>query len=172
MGENMKKIFLILCGILFTTNLYATQMCARRDTTIVPLDSVVAGTRNTLFDNSIEWMWAVSFSYGNTYGVSTCLSENEVATLLPSDDDDLMGRSGTDANGNIRDKCYCKINHPMSSLWTLHSYGNNCTNALPYCLCSWGIYDNVNSFRIALFNKIGYGYEEIGDEYDTAISLN
>ena len=170
MGENMKKIFLILCGILFTTNLYATQMCARRDTTVVPLDSVVDGTTGANYPR--EWMWITVFSYGNVYGVSTCLSENEVATLLPSDDDDLMGRSGTDANGNIRDKCYCKINHPMSSLWVINDYGNGCVNTSPSCACDYATQIDWTSLRTRQFVEIGYEYEEIGDEYDTAISLN
>lgn len=170
MGENMKKIFLILCGILFTTNLYATQMCARRDTTVVPLDSVVDGT--TFADYTDEWMWMTGFSYGNVYGVATCLSDNEVATLLPSDDDDLMGRSGTDANGNIRDKCYCKINHPMSSLWMPDGYGNRCTDTIPVCRCAYPVQTDYWSLRRSKFVEIGYESEKIGKEYDTAISLN
>ena len=170
MGENMKKIFLILCGILFTTNLYATQMCARRDTTVVPLDSVVDG--KTYANYPREWMWMTGFSYGNVYGVSTCLSENEVATLLPSDDDDLMGRSGTDADGNIRNKCYCKINHPMSSLWVINDYGNGCVTTSPSCACNYATAIDWQSLRTSQFVKIGYEYEEIGDEYKTAISLN
>ena len=170
MGENMKKLFFIICVLLITNPLYATQMCARRDTTVVPLDSVVAGTRAE--HNNIEWIWRTEFSYGNVYGVTTCLSDNEVATLLPSDDDDLMGRSGTDANGNIRDKCYCKINHPMSSLWVLNTYSNYCTNEIPFCYCQYATQIDYNALRTNQFVKIGYGYEEIGKEYDTAISLD
>lgn len=171
MGENMKKIFLILCGILFTTNLYATQMCARRDTTVVPLDSVVDAPKGATYP--IEWMWKIEFSYGNVYGATTCLSENEVATLLPSDSDDLRGRSGTDADGNIRDKCYCKMNHPMSSLWVINDYQNNCTKESPTCGCQYATQTDFYSLRTRQFVEIGYGYETIDiGEYDTAISLN
>ena len=166
----MKKLFFIICVLLITNSSYATQMCARRDTTVVPLDSVVDGTTSANYPR--EWMWMTRFSYGNVYGVSTCLSDNEVATLLPSDDDDLMGRSGTDADGNIRNKCYCKINHPMSSLWVLDGYGNHCTDTIPICQCDSAFKIDWWSLRTNKFIRIGYGYEEIGDEYKTAISLN
>lgn len=170
MGENMKKIFFIICVLLITNPLYATQMCARRDTTVVPLDSVVDGKTSAGYPR--EWMWKAEFSYGNVYGVTTCLSDNEVATLLPSDDDDLMGRSGTDADGNIRNKCYCKINHPMSSLWVVNNYQNYCTNTSPNCQCQYAFIIDWESLRTRHVVEIGYGYEEIGDEYKTAISLN
>ena len=140
----MKKIFLALFLISITNASYATQMCARKDTTVIPLDGFVAG--KTAYHNRDEWVWYVDFEYGRIHGIATCLSYADIAeiegvdvnskplpSVLSTNSDKLQGRSeyynGDSSNPlNVRNICYCKLTHPMSSYWIAHSIlGSYCT---------------------------------------------
>lgn len=170
----MKKIIICLfCLIVF--NAYATEMCARRDTTVIPLDATVPHSGSS-FD-VIEWIWSGRFDYGDIYGVATCLSVHELReitdnpkfsinmngselTVLPTDDYELMGNYGY-YNGDTsipeyeRIYCFCKLTHPMSSQWVVTPglVGRDfCTTyCTDYCTRSL----NVFHFKRRMFNSIG-----------------
>ena len=154
----MKKLFVILC-CLVGVSANATEMCARNDTIVVPLDATVGGTGNGY--NTVEWMWWATFEYGKIYGTATCLSPAEVAELLPSDDDELLGRSGKDAaaqesgGADNRGECYCKLTHPMSSRWVFN-YSSSASNCASFCAynCANGARNNVG-LRSGLFGSVG-----------------
>ena len=127
---------------MFIGSAHATEMCAKNNTIVVPLDATVNATSYS--QNGTEYMWWRSYSYGKVYGLATALSLQEVREIennpgltgfpevLNTDSDELIGRSGTDANGNKRSKCYCKLTHPMSSNWIFL----NCPNpdwSATYC---------------------------------------
>ena len=145
----MKKIFLALFLISITNASYATQMCARKDTTVIPLDGFVAGILKSSVNecfNKNEWVWYVDFEYGRLHGIATCLSYADIAeiegvdvnskpspSVLSTNSDKLQGRSEY-YNGdpsdplNERAHCYCKLTHPMSSYWIARGIlGNLCT---------------------------------------------
>lgn len=136
----MKKTLLLVLLLLTSTGAYATQMCARKDTTVIPLDAFVAGktTAGSFYHNKEEWIWYVEYEYGRVHGISTCLSYADIAeiegvdvnskplpSVLSTNSDKLQGRSEY-YNGdpsdplNERTHCYCKLTHPMSSYWILH----------------------------------------------------
>ncbi len=154
----MKKLFVILC-CLAGISAHATEMCARNDTIVVPLDATVAGNGNGY--NTVEWMWWATFEYGKIYGTATCLSTAEVAELLPSDDDELLGRSGKDAaaqesgGADNRTQCYCKLTHPMSSRWVF-SISNSASNCASLCArnCAYYALSDVG-LRSGLFGSVG-----------------
>ena len=156
----MKKIIIVLCCFI-TFGVGATEMCARNDTIVVPLDATVAGNGNGY--NTVEWMWWATFEYGKIYGTATCLSPAEVAELLPSDDDELLGRSGKDATAqesggaDNRTECYCKLTHPMSSRWVFNN-SNPAYYCVSYCAnrCASYAHSNVG-MRSGLFGAIGAG---------------
>ena len=152
----MQKILMILI-CMFIGSAHATEMCAKNDTVVIPLDATVAMTTER-GSNPVEWIWWAGFPYGKIYGAATCLSEAEVANLLPSDSDELIGRSGTDADGNIRGRCYCKITHPMDSQWVFdYNLGAGCTaNLCPRsCWEDFGL-----DRRRIIFNTIGASMAE------------
>ncbi|MDW2994779.1 MAG: hypothetical protein R8N24_01990 [Alphaproteobacteria bacterium] len=144
----MKKIFLALFLISITNASYATQMCARKDTTVIPLDGFVAGktTAGSANHSKEEWIWYVDFEYGRLHGIATCLSYADIAeiegvdvnskpspSVLSTNSDKLQGRSEY-YNGdpsdplNERGHCYCKLTHPMSSCWILErNWGSHTT---------------------------------------------
>lgn len=138
----MKKIFIILCcfGIL---SAHATEMCARDDTVVIPLDATIIKTTGSGYNIS-EWVWWMKHDYGAIYGASACLSKKEIMMysnwsgtgqlsngfLLNTSADELIGTSGyymnADSNSDIPDEekgdyarttCVTKLTHPMSSNW-------------------------------------------------------
>ena len=140
----MKKTLLLVLLLLTSTGAYATQMCARKDTTVIPLDGFVSKTTGSSY-NKDEWIWYIEFEYGRVHGISTCLSYADIAeiegvdvnskpspSVLSTNSDKLQGRSEY-YNGdpsdplNERTHCYCKLTHPMSSYWILNrDWGNRC----------------------------------------------
>ena len=154
----MKKIIIVL-GCFMTFGAGATEMCARNDTIVVPLDATVGGTGYGY--NAVEWMWWATFEYGKIYGTATCLSPAEVTELLPSDDDELLGRSGKDATAESegtadnRTQCYCKLTHPMSSRWVFGG-SNSASDCASYCAINCAIRARTNvGLRSGLFGSVG-----------------
>ena len=88
----MKKIFIILLCMI-TLNANATEMCARNDTVVIPLDATISGKYGG--NSTIEWLWWLIFDYGTVYGASTCLSKKEI--MMYSD----WNGTGNTAGGNL-----------------------------------------------------------------------
>ena len=174
----MKKIIYLICSVFIGFSAYATEMCAHRDVTVVPLDATVPGIGRTGYGNDgIEKIWWTTFEYGKIYGVATCLSSTEireienvqelkiVPAVLSTDDYELMGRDGyynndtSDESLYGRRFCFCKLTHPMSSRWILRNIDNN-PNAYKCTLnclsaCNWDT-DGVGiDFRTTMFKSIG-----------------
>ena len=170
----MRKIFIILCcfGIL---SAHATEMCARNDTVVIPLDATI--TQKGIGYNTTEWIWWKVYEYGTIYGAATCLSKKEImmysdwngigqvygGNVLNTADDELIGASGyymnADVNPDIPDEekgdykrifCYAKITHPMSSNWVQAYVGRDCN--VSNCLSNYIVYDFVPT---NVFNSIG-----------------
>ena len=169
----MRKIFCFLSLFLAATTVaHATQMCARDDTTVIPLDGIVQGNGGQWNDPN-EWIWYANFEYGRIYGAATCLSiqdirdieDNQTLTAtkspLVTDEDEIMGRSEyyqgnkTDNNLYERKHCYCKLTHPMSSRWVFRASAS-AANCASNCAssCAGGALSNV-AWRSALFRAVG-----------------
>lgn len=191
----MQKILLILCAILTTTSVHATQMCARRDTTVIPLDAAVQATVHR--NDNLERIWWNEAPYGNLYGISTCLSAPEIQeyaptwkesdgylSVLPTDTEEIQGRGETYTTSDdaVYDRryCYCKLTHPMSSRW-VNTARERASDSKESCLgrcdfaCTYLMLQPLSSIihRANLFLTIGYDYTEINtNEYDESIDLN
>lgn len=190
----MKKIILILCVIMTTTVVHATQMCARRNTTVIPLDSIVAYNSKRFTTFPLEWMWASYFDYGTIYGFGTCLSVHEIMEMtpgwtdtvnmpqiIPTDNEDIRGRSGiytaSDGTEHERKYCYSKLIHPMSSQWVRAQIYNNADACAVTCTGGYGAvsagWASGDTRTVTLYNSVGVGLEEIdGSEYDESVNLN
>lgn len=174
----MKKIIYLICSVFISFSAYATEMCAHRDVTVVPLDATVHGIGRTGYGNDgIEKIWWTTFEYGKIYGVGTCLSKTEirdiennpeldsVPSVLSTDDYELMGRDGyynndtSDESLYGRRFCFCKLTHPMSSRWTFYNIDNNpnANHCYMHCLsgCNWGTDGADINFRTTMFKSIG-----------------
>ena len=176
----MKKIFIILLCML-TLNANATEMCARNDTVVIPLDATIEGITRT-YDITESLVW-VEYEYGTLYGSIACLSKKEIMiysdwngsgnnlpAVLNTSSDELVGASGYYMNANVdpdipddekpdyaRNYCFGKITHPMSTSWELTATFavDNCPRE---CLMSVSRQlqgKEGKSFRTYLFNSIG-----------------
>ena len=164
---------------MITLNANATEMCARNDTVVIPLDSTIE--REISGWNTTEWLWWKPFGYGTVFGSAACLSKKEIMMysdwdgtgnwnnapyVLNTSSDELVGLSGyymnADINSDIPDDekpdyvrryCVWKITHPMSSSWTrFASISNTYVDCINNCV--------PNSIRFAnlsleLLNSIG-----------------
>ena len=167
-GEVMKKtgrIILILCSLI-TLPAIATEMCARNDTIVIPLDSNVNGTGNGY--NVAESTWWAIFSYGRIYGLATCLSAaeggkpsgsmgsytNSDGKMLPQDEA-LAGRTGQDPDGNDRGYCWCKMTHPASSRWVFNN-SDSASGCASHCAhyCASRAHSDA-ALRSGLFGSVG-----------------
>ena len=177
-GYEMKKIFIILCcfGIL---SAHATEMCARNDTVVIPLDATIVSKSGG--GDYVEGLWWLNFDYGTIYGASSCLSKKELMmysdwngtgnspTVLNTADDELIGTSGyymnADTNPDIPDAekadyergyCFSKLTHPMSSNWVYKNKWdyNVCTAHCETDTVGW-LANSQTNFRNPLFNSIG-----------------
>ena len=174
----MKKIFIILLCMI-TLNVSATEMCARNDTVVIPLDATIG--YNGFGNNATEWLWWLTYSYGVLYGSGTCLSKKEV--MMYSDwngsgnptaglalniaSDELLGLSGYYMNANVnsdipdaeksdyaRIYCFYKLTHPMSSSWiysTIYQAPLTGYNCKDICVKE----NNAYFKATATFNSIG-----------------
>ena len=178
----MQKILLVLLLILTTTSANATQMCARRDTTVIPLDASISyNNKRQAFD--VEWWGYQIYDFGNVYIIGTCLSLPEIEQyikitagipmILPTDIDELQGRSGdyiaSDGTVYPRQYCYGKVVHPMSSQW---AYRADYQTSAGCNQCAGSMGAVLLDTRRA-YPTIGIGYTEINTkEYDESIDLN
>ena len=178
-GYEMKKIFIILCcfGIL---SAHATEMCARDDTVVIPLDATIVAKGGA--SNGVEFVWWNNFDYGTIYGGAACLSKKEVEEMgswpissqniktLNTASDELIGSTGyymnADVNPDIPDAekpdyerryCNVKLTHPMSSNW-VYTYDYVTAPSCQFgCITniSAGWTGGVQNIKTALFNSIG-----------------
>ncbi len=162
----MKKVIYLLVGVLLSLPSVATEMCARNDTTVIPLDSNIGSIGGSYNKSEATW-WGI-FNYGRIYGVATCLSAaeggkptgtvgsytNDKGQMLP-DDDALAGRTGQDADGNDRVYCWCKMTHPMSSRWVFN-YSYSASACASDCANNCGNYARLSAvLRGGLFGSVG-----------------
>ena len=166
MGEIMKKVFFLLFTVLPVVAT-ARTMCVRDNSLVISLDSSISGT-SSAYDQE-EWVFWTDFSYGRIYGEGTCLSANEslgqtvqgsyygagdyVNTIITAE----PGMYGTDADGNARTSCWCRITHPVQSLWVYRNTESGCKQ---YCTQYCGDFLKSNmghstKVRAAVFKSIG-----------------
>ena len=177
----MKKIFIILLCMI-TLNVNATEMCARDDTVVIPLDATITG--DSYSTNPVEWIWWVNFSYGAIYGGAACVSKKEImmysdwkgsgnptsGLFLNTSSDELIGNQGyymnADINPDIPDSeksdyerkyCLVRITHPMSTAWMLiNSYSTfSACNDANGCLGRVDWISRIVNNKQLLFNSVG-----------------
>ena len=139
----------------------ATDMCARDDMMVMVFDPLVNGTTNG--SNTAEWTWYAVFPYGRIAGEATCLSAAEglgrtsttgayygtgdyANTFITA----AAGLSGTDADGNERKYCWCRMTNPVSSRWVF----NNISCGFCSTVCS-NYVRGTSATRQGMFETIG-----------------
>lgn len=129
----MRIIIFAFCFAFIGGLCHATEMCARNDTVVIPLDASV-GVK-TMGSNANEFIWWKDFENYRNYGFATCLSKTEglgrvsgqgsifgigeyEKTIITAE----AGLYGIDKNGEERSYCWCSMNHPVKTPWVFY-YG-------------------------------------------------
>ena len=153
----MKKIALIILTMI-TLPTYATTMCAANDTVAVVLDPSISGINYGY--NSNDGSWVQVYSYGRVSGISACLSsthgqvscQGAVAHLYDTDNNGKTKLvTGSEFYGTY---CWCRITHPVKSLWTYRSPRGNTCAATCAEDCAKTITAGYKGFREAMYRTI------------------
>ncbi len=138
--------------IVFSIPALAVSVCARDSVVSVVLDPSIGGNSYTY--NNSTGVWKTVFSYGNVSGVSTC------STVAPTGS---RGSTKTSAGtpldavaGDVSGRyCWCKMTHPMSSLWAFYDGNGNASLCASNCTNHCGNYvQNYADLRGGLFGSV------------------
>lgn len=148
----MKRIIIFTMMIMFAIPALGVSVCAKDSIVTVVLDPSINGV-SYMYNNSAG-TWKVVFSYGNVSGISACVS---IAPTGGQGSTKTTDGTPLDANGGetAGQYCWCKMTHPMSSLWAFReNYG---TAAVCASRCSGHCGSHVQdyaSLRSGLFGSV------------------
>ena len=143
---------MIMGAMIFAIPALAVSVCAKDSIVSVVLDPSISGNSYTY--NNSTGVWKTVFSYGNVSGVSTC------STVAPTG---ARGSTKTSAGtpldavaGDVSGRyCWCKMTHPMSSLWAFSNDYGNASGCASVCTGYCGYYvRNDADLRGGLFGSV------------------
>ena len=101
----MKKLILIICGIMMIGSSYAVTLCKKNNTAIAVLNKVVGGSLTTS-----GLTWSVAMTDGNTvHGKALC-------TAMPGSGFGVVNTGVADTT-DTGVNCFCKMMGPATSYW-------------------------------------------------------
>ena len=126
----MKRVRVILGLMLFAIPAVAVSVCAKDSVVTVVLDPSING--NSYTHNNSTGTWKTVFSYGNVSGISTCTSTAPSGSMgsVKTKDGAHLSASGGETGGQY---CWCKMTHPMSSLWAFNRDRGSASNCASNC---------------------------------------
>ena len=146
----MKKILVVLIGLIIIAPTYATTMCAANDTVAVVLDPSIS--ISGISDDGINGTWKAWSSFGTFYGISACLNHTQHSYhLYDTNNNETKKVVGTERYGRY---CWCRLTHPVSSLWFYSPDGNRGEACAYACanVCAYFFRTNV-SFRQSMISS-------------------
>ena len=120
----MKKIIILICMIFVPAIVFGATMCAKNNTLVVALDSSVGGSTYT--QDNANSKWTTTFAYGIVKGVSACTSFSGGSQGNTTKNEITRG----ERNGQY---CWCRLTHPVSSLWAFIHDRGSASNCASYC---------------------------------------
>ena len=155
--KNINKIILLFC-VMIISPVYSLDMCAENDSVVVILDPNIGGNNSSYHKNTQTFK--VNFPYGILTGVSACLSVSGSGSQVYTANNGLLVDNGNVVTGGEQNGiyCWCKVTHPVSSLWMYYSYWTDYKLSTCVANCASSCANNIkgeNSYRANLFNTIG-----------------
>ena len=137
--------------IMFAIPALGVSVCAKDSIVTVVLDPSINGASNT--HNNSTGTWKVVFSYGNVSGISTCVS---IASTGSMGSAKTTGGTPLDATGGetAGQYCWCKMTHPMSSLWVFRDDYGNAAACASSCADICGRSVQYGAVRSGLFGSV------------------
>ncbi len=155
----MKKILVVLIGLIIIAPTYATTMCAANNTVAVVLDpSLPIKDSGNNATTGTWWTWSDAWT---VYGIFSCLNSNHdqriggtVQILYDTNSNGIEKKVvGFEKNGRY---CWCRLRHPVVSGWWLaesHSSSAFCeSRCMSMCITSF--YNDTGNTRKNVFNSI------------------
>ena len=148
----MKRMMVILGFILIAVPAVAVSVCVKDSVVTVVLDPSIGG--NSYTHNNSTGTWKTVFSYGNVSGISTCVAtapSGSMGTVKTADGTHLSA-SGGQTSGQY---CWCKMTHPMSSLWAFRADRGSASDCASSCTdyCGNRVQGNA-ALRGGLFGSV------------------
>lgn len=162
----INKIILLFCAVIISPA-YSLDMCVENNSVAVVLDPTVAPKSSGSSIHAGTSTFKINTDYGILTGVRACLTSNysvltyNVYKGVLKENNKLV--VGGEKNGG---KCWCKLTHPVSSLWVYVADDTNvgtCSRS-DYCLtqCKNYLSESYNTssgysghIRAELFSTIG-----------------
>jgi len=149
----MKRIIMMIMGaMIFVIPALAVSVCAKDSIVSVVLDPSIGGNSYTY--NNSTGVWKTVFSYGNVSGVSTCVSTAPTGgrgSTTTSAGTPLESPGGETSGGY----CWCRMTHPMSSLWAFFNDRGNASRCASLCTDYCGDYVRSDAdLRGGLFGSV------------------
>lgn len=162
----INKIILLFCAVIISPA-YSLDMCVENNSVAVVLDPTVTPKSSGSSIHAGTSTFKINTDYGILTGVRACLTSNysvltyNVYKGVLKENNKLV--VGGEKNGG---KCWCKLTHPVSSLWVYladDSNAGNCSRS-EYCLTRCkdfllSSYDKSSNtmghIRAELFSTIG-----------------
>ena len=144
-----RTITMAMLAIMTIVPALAVSVCAKDSIVSVVLDPSIGGSTYT--SNNASGTWKTVFSYGNVSGISTCVAtapSGAMGTTKTSAGTPLDSPGG-ETSGSY---CWCKMTHPMSSLWAFSNSNSYCASN---CTARCGnAVQNYADFRGGLFGSV------------------
>lgn len=164
----MKKYIIAVFVFFVPCITHAITMCAKNNSLVGSIKETTTGDITGGFSNS-EPLWRIVFPWGTIFGEATFLSEAEGGKATATGDivnvdgkmipmDTPAGLVGNDENGNPREYCWCRMTHPVSSVWTFVAVN---TGAACQYQCFYHIRYNLNSVQKKLYKSV---FDTLADE--------
>ena len=149
----MKKTWVTgIMMMMFAIPALAVSVCAKDSIVAVVLDPTIGGNSYTY--NNSTGVWKTVFSYGNVSGISTCVStaptggRGSVKTSAGT----ALDSPGGETSGGY---CWCKMTHPMSSLWAFFGDLGVASACASNCAYGCGNYVRASAdLRSGLFGSV------------------
>ena len=150
--KKMKRIIIFTMMIMFAIPALGVSVCAKDSIVTVVLDPSIFGTSFT-FNNS-SGTWKTVFSYGNVSGISACVSIAPTGSQgsTKTTDGTPLDATGGETAGQY---CWCKMTHPMSSLWAFSYVYGSAAHCASACANACGLYVRSDAaLRSGLFGSV------------------
>ena len=143
--------------MLFAIPALGVSVCAKDSIVTVVLDPSITGKSYTY--NNSTGTWKVVFSYGNVSGISTCVSIAQTGSMgsTKTTDGTPLDATGGETTGQY---CWCKMTHPMSSLWVYYKDYGLAVSCTQSCTNHCGVYLRESAaLRSGLFGSVAAANE-------------
>ncbi len=158
----MKRVMVIFGFMLFAIPALGVSVCAKDSVVTVVLDPSIEGQSNTY--NISTGTWKTVFSYGNVSGISTCVSTAPSGSMgtTKTSEGTLLNAAGGETAGQY---CWCKMTHPMSSLWVFRRDHGKAADCASSCTDGCGrsahnsTLNNGAGLRLGLFGSVAAANE-------------